>query len=169
MTPSAIRIQPAVAADIPLIHAFIRELAEYERLSSEVSATEEGLGQTLFGPRPAAEVLIASLDDVPAGFALYFQNYSTFLAQPGLYLEDLFVRPAYRGRGIGRRLLTQLATVARERLCGRVEWAVLDWNESAIGFYQSLGAKRMSDWRTFRLTGEALQNLAACAQPTSPS
>jgi GNAT superfamily N-acetyltransferase len=106
------------------------------------------------------EVLIASLGDVPAGFALFFQNYSTFLARPGLYLEDLFVRPEYRGHGIGRKLLARLAKIAQERQCGRVEWAVLDWNESAIGFYKSLGAKPMTDWRVFRLRGEALQKLA---------
>ena len=159
MSPD-IEIRPAVESDVPLIHALIRELAEYERLSHEVSASEEGLSQTLFGPRPAADVLIASLDKAPAGFALFFQNYSTFLARPGLYLEDLFVRPAYRGKGIGRKLLARLAAVARQRNCGHVEWVVLDWNESAIGFYKSLGARPMSGWQVFRLAGDALQMLA---------
>lgn len=157
---SNVHIRPAVETDTPLIHALISELAEYERLSHAVTATHERLRKTLFASRPAAEVLIASLDDVPAGFALFFQNYSTFLAQSGLYLEDLFVRPAFRGKGIGRKLLARLAGLAVERECGRVEWAVLDWNTPAIGFYESLGAEPMTDWRIFRLTGDALKNLA---------
>lgn len=164
MSVDAISIRPAVEADVPLIHSFIRELADYERLTHVVTTTDERLRKTLFGPRPAAEVLIASVDSAPAGFALFFQNYSTFLAQPGIYLEDLFVRPAYRGRGIGRQLLGRLAALARERDCSRVEWIVLDWNESAIKFYESLGAKPMSDWRIFRLTGESL-NKACDANP----
>jgi GNAT superfamily N-acetyltransferase len=153
-------IRPAGRPDVPLILSFIRELAEYERLTHAVSATQEQLEHALFGPRPAAEVLIASLGDTPAGFALFFHNFSTFLAKPGIYLEDLFVRPAMRGKGIGRKLLAQLAKIACERDCGRVEWAVLDWNEPAIGFYKSLGANPMLDWRIFRLTGEPLKKLA---------
>jgi GNAT superfamily N-acetyltransferase len=159
MSSTPITIRPAVESDVPLIHAFISELADYERLAHEFAATQERLRSTLFGARPAAEVLIASFDDAPAGFALFFQNYSTFLAQPGIYLEDLFVRPAFRGKGLGRALLARLASVARERECGRVEWIVLDWNESAINFYKSLGAKPMSDWHVFRLTGDAMRNL----------
>jgi GNAT superfamily N-acetyltransferase len=156
----SIEIRAAVEADVPLIHSFIRELAEYERLTDAVTATEDRLRESLFGLRPAAEVLIALLDGTPAGFALFFQNYSTFLARSGIYLEDLFVRPAQRGKGIGRKLLARLAKIGRERQCGRVEWAVLDWNEPAIGFYKSLGANPMTDWRIFRLTGDAFQNLA---------
>ena len=159
MSTTSIKIRPAVEADLPLIHALIRELAEYEKLSHVVTATEARLRETLFGPRPAAEVLIASLDSTPVGFALFFQNFSTFLAQPGLYLEDLFVRPEVRGRGIGRALLSKLAAIAVERNYGRVEWAVLDWNEPAIKFYQSLGAKPMDDWTVFRLTGEEMRNV----------
>ena len=159
LSTTSIKIRPAVEADLPLIHALIRELAEYEKLSHVVTATEARLRETLFGPRPAAEVLIASLDSTPVGFALFFQNFSTFLAQPGLYLEDLFVRPEFRGRGIGRALLSKLAAIAVERNYGRVEWAVLDWNEPAIKFYQSLGAKPMDDWTVFRLTGEEMRNV----------
>lgn len=160
MASSAVEIRPAVEGDVPLIHAFICELAAYERLTHEVSATPERLRQTLFGPRPTAEVLIALLGGLPVGFALFFQNYSTFLARSGLYLEDLFVRPAFRGQGVGRALLARLARIARERQCGRVEWAVLDWNEPAIRFYESLGARMMTDWRIFRLTDDALAGLA---------
>ncbi len=159
MPTSAIHIRPAIEADIPLIHALIRELAEYEKLSHVVTATDARLHETLFGQRPAAEVLIASLDSTPVGFALFFQNYSTFLAQPGLYLEDLFVRPEFRGRGVGRALLSKLAAIAVERNYGRVEWAVLDWNEPAIKFYKSLGAKAMDDWTVMRLTGEELKKM----------
>lgn len=159
MTGTEIFIRPAVEADLPQIHALIRELAEYERLSHVVIATEERLHATLFCARPAAEVLIASLGSITVGFALFFQNYSTFLAQPGLYLEDLFVRLDYRGRGVGRALLAKLAAIAVERNYGRVEWAVLDWNEPAIQFYKSLGAKPMDDWTVMRLTGEELRKL----------
>jgi GNAT superfamily N-acetyltransferase len=157
---AAVRIRPAVEADVPLILRFIRELAEYERLRHEVVATEERLRDTLFGARPAAEVVIAEDAGEPVGFALYFHNYSTFLAQPGIYLEDLYVRPEARGRGVGRALLAHLARLARERNCGRLEWWVLDWNESAIRFYRSLGAQPMSDWTVFRLTGGELARLA---------
>ncbi|HEX6039020.1 GNAT family N-acetyltransferase [Longimicrobium sp.] len=153
-------IRSANEADVPLILRFIRELAEYERLLHEVVATEETLRATLFGPRPAAEVVIAEEDGEPLGFALFFHNYSTFLAQPGLYLEDLYVRPEARGRGTGRALLAHLARLARERGCGRLEWWVLDWNESAIRFYRSLGARPMDEWTVFRLTGADLARLA---------
>jgi GNAT superfamily N-acetyltransferase len=158
---AALRIVPAVEADLPLIHRFIRELADYERLLDAVTATEEKLRRTLFGPRPAAEVVFAYEGDEPVGFALFFPNYSTFLAQPGIYLEDLYVRPEARGKGVGRALLVHLARLAVERGCGRLEWAVLDWNESAIGFYRGLGARPMDDWVTFRLAGEPLARLAA--------
>jgi GNAT superfamily N-acetyltransferase len=159
--PASIRIRPAVSADVPLILRFIRELADYERLLHEVVATEDKLRDTLFGARPAAEVVIAEDEGgEPLGFALFFHNYSTFLAQPGLYLEDLYVRPEARGRGAGRALLAHLARLARERGCGRLEWWVLDWNESAIRFYRSLGAQPMSDWTVFRLTGSDLSRLA---------
>src|SRR5437773_880447 len=151
-----LRIRSAVADDVPLILSFIRDLAEYEKLPHEVVATEELLRQALFGPRPFAEVIIATLGDEPVGFALFFHNFSTFLGLPGIYLEDLFVRPAARGQGVGRRLLAHLARLAQERACGRLEWAVLDWNDSAIRFYRNLGARRLDDWRVFRLAGEAL-------------
>lgn len=154
------RIRPATEADVPLILRFIRELAEYERLLHEVVATEDKLRATLFGARPAAEVVIAEDDGEAVGFALFFHNYSTFLAQPGLYLEDLYVRPEARGRGVGRALLAHLARLARERECGRLEWWVLDWNESAIRFYRSLAARPMDEWTVFRLTGPDLARLA---------
>ena len=156
----ALTIRSATPADVPLILRFIRGLAEYERLLDECVATEELLHASLFGPRPDAEVVIASLDGAPAGFALFFHSYSTFLARRGLYLEDLFVFPEFRGRGVGKALLKYLARLAVDRGCGRFEWAVLDWNESAIEFYESLGAVPMGDWITYRLTGEALARLA---------
>ncbi|HEU5358925.1 MAG TPA: GNAT family N-acetyltransferase [Gemmatimonadales bacterium] len=156
----ALTIRSATAADVPLILRFIRGLAEYERLLDECVATEALLRTSLFGPRPDAEVVIASLDDRPAGFALFFHSYSTFLARRGLYLEDLFVLPEFRGKGVGKALLRHLARLAVDRGCGRFEWAVLDWNESAIEFYESLGAVAMGDWITYRLTGEALARLA---------
>ena len=156
-----LRIRSAVADDVPLILSFIRDLAEYEKLPHEVVATEELLRQALFGPRPFAEVIIATLGDEPVGFALFFHNFSTFLGLPGIYLEDLFVRPAARGQGVGRQLLVHLARLARERGCGRLEWAVLDWNEPAMKFYRGLGAIRKDDWTIFRLTGDALAKLAA--------
>jgi GNAT superfamily N-acetyltransferase len=155
----SVTIVPATQRDLPLVHAFIRELAEYERLLHEVDATEDALGRTLFGPNPAAEIVIAYDDGVPAGFALFFQSYSTFLARPGLYLEDLFVRPAARNKGIGRKLLEHLAAVAVMRGYGRLEWRVLDWNETAIRFYRSIGAEPLADWTVFRVTGEALRTL----------
>ncbi len=153
-------IRAAGRSDVALIFAFIRELAAYEKLSEEVVATEDTLAATLFGPHPAAEVLIAEVDGGPAGFALFFFNYSTFLGRPGIYLEDLFVRPEARGRGVGRALLSRLGAIARERGCGRLEWAVLDWNENAIRFYEKLGATARTDWTTYRLTGDALARLA---------
>ena len=161
VTTPALRIVPATERDVPVILRMIKGLAEYERLTDHVTATEEQLRTTLFGARPAAEVVIGYAGDEPAGFALFFQNYSTFLAQPGIYLEDLFVLPEARGHGYGRQLLAYLARIAAERGCGRVEWSVLDWNEPAIGFYKKLGAVPMEDWTVFRLTGAALTRLAA--------
>ena len=155
-----ISIAPATADEAALILDFIRELAEYERLEHAVFATEEDLRRSLFGREPCAHALIARLDGRPAGFAVYFFNFSTFLGRPGLYLEDLFVRPAARRRGVGRRLLAHLAGVALERGCGRMEWAVLDWNERAISFYVSLGASPNEEWTTYRLSSEALRRLA---------
>ena len=153
-------IRPATPDDIPLIAALIRELAAYEKLAHEAVATEDTLRATLFGEKPGAEVAIAELDGTPAGFALFFPNFSTFLGQPGIYLEDLFVRPEFRARGVGRALLVHLAGLAVERGCGRLEWAVLDWNAPAIGFYKKLGAEPMREWTTFRLAGDALARLA---------
>jgi len=150
----------ATERDVPHILAFIKALAEYERLADSVVATEEGLRATLFGPRPFAECVIARWNGEPAGFALFFHNYSTFLARPGVYLEDLFVKPELRGKGVGRSLLQYLAKVAVDRGCGRLEWSVLDWNESAIGFYKSLGAEPLEDWTIFRLKGDALARLS---------
>jgi len=160
VTASDVRIEPARERDVPLILAFIKGLAEYERLAHKVVATEEGLRASLFGARPAAEVVLAYVGDEPAGFALFFHNYSTFLGRPGLYLEDLFVWPHWRGRGIGRRLLAHLARLAVERGCGRMEWSVLDWNEPAIRFYRSVGAVGMEEWTVQRLEGEGLVRMA---------
>ena len=157
---SDFRIVKASQEDIPLILAFIRRLAEYERLSSEVVANEEMLRESLFGKRPVAEVILGYYQDKPVGFAVFFQNFSTFRGRPGLYLEDLFVNPEMRGKGFGRAMLVYLAKVARERKCARFEWSVLDWNEPAVGFYRNLGAVPMSEWTVFRLTGEALERLA---------
>lgn len=157
---SELTIRPATGRDVALILDFIRELAEYERLSHEVVATEGSIREALFGERPFAEVLLAFAGDEPAGFALFFHNFSTFLGQSGLYLEDLFVRPEHRGAGFGRELLIRLARLAVERGCGRLEWSVLDWNEPSIGFYESLGAAAMDDWTVYRLTGGSLEQLA---------
>lgn len=164
-------LRAATADDVPLILRFIRELAQYERLVHEVVATEDTIRETLFGPRPYAEVIIAEtreaatpLDDSPPepiGFALFFHNYSTFLGRPGLYLEDLYVRPEMRGRGYGKALLVRLAQIALERNCGRFEWAVLNWNEPAIRFYRSVGALPQDAWTVYRVKGEALHALAA--------
>jgi GNAT superfamily N-acetyltransferase len=153
-----LRIVPATDRDVAVILGFIRKLAEYEKLSHQVEATEELLRDTLFGARRVAEVLIAYMADEPAGFALYFHNFSTFLGRPGIYLEDLFVEPAQRGKGIGKALLVEIAKIAKERNCGRLEWAVLDWNKPAIDFYRKLGAVPLDDWTLFRVTGEALEN-----------
>lgn len=160
MIDSSITLRTATLADVPTILAFIRELAEYERLSHEVVATQELLEQQLFSIPPRAEVIIAQYHNEPVGFALYFHSFSTFVGRPGLYLEDLYVRPSMRGKGIGRSLLQRLAQIALERGCARLEWSVLDWNEPAIGFYKSVGAVPMSDWTVYRMTGEALQTLA---------
>ncbi len=156
-----ITIRTAAEREIPQILAFVRELAEYERLEHEVTASEEDLRRALFGERPYAEVVFACVAGEPVGFALFFHNFSTFKGRPGIYLEDLYVRPAARGQGIGKRLLTHLAGMAVERHCARLEWAVLGWNESSIGFYRSLGAVPMDDWRLFRLTGPALEQVAS--------
>ena len=160
MSETPIRIERATERDVPLILELIQGLAVYEKLAHEVTATEAGLRETLFGARPAADVIIAYADETPAGFALFFPNYSTFLGKPGLYLEDLFVRPEYRGQGLGLALMKRLAQIAVERGCGRFEWSVLDWNEPAIGFYKSLGAKLMDGWSIVRINGEALTTLA---------
>ena len=146
--------------DVPLILAFIRELAEDEREPDAVLADEATLADSLFGARPGAEGVLAEVDGQPAGFALFFHNFSTWLGQRGLYLEDLFVRPAYRGRGVGQVLMAYLATLALERGCGRFEWSVLDWNAPAIGFYRRIGAVGMDEWTVQRLTGDALHALA---------
>jgi GNAT superfamily N-acetyltransferase len=156
MTPSQLEIRPASEADVPLILCFIKKLAEYERLSHEVTATEDLLRETLFGPRQSAEVAIGCLEQHPVGFVLFFHNYSTFLGRPGIYIEDLFVDEAYRRRGVGGALLHYVARLAGERRCGRLEWSVLNWNESAIRFYRRHGAVPMSDWTVFRMTGQAL-------------
>lgn len=153
-------LRSATVADVPLILNFIQGLADYEKLAHEVVATEDALRRTLFGSPPAAHVVIAEVDGQPAGFALYFFNYSTFLAQPGLYLEDLFVKPEFRGHGVGKSLLLHLAKLANARGCGRMEWSVLDWNQPAIAFYERLGARRMKEWQICRLTGEALTRYA---------
>jgi GNAT superfamily N-acetyltransferase len=153
-------IKAATVADVPLILAFIKKLADYERLAHEVIATEEGLRETLFGARPYAEVVIAHYEAEPVGFALFFHNFSTFVGRPGLYLEDLYVDERQRGKGFGKALLVHLARLAVARGCGRFEWAVLDWNEPSISFYKSLGAVPMDEWTVFRVTGDALETLA---------
>lgn len=153
-------IRQATEADVPLILQFIRGLAEYERLAHECVADETTLRRTLFGERKVAEVLIGSDNDNPVCFALFFHNFSTFLGRPGIYLEDLFVNPDQRGKGFGKAMLAYLAKLAVERECGRLEWSVLDWNEPAINFYKSLGAKPMDEWTIFRVTGDALTQLA---------
>jgi GNAT superfamily N-acetyltransferase len=162
-----LRIEPATLQDVPLILRFIQELAEYEQLAHACVATEDDLRAQLFGPNPVAHTVIAYAGDEPAGFALYFFNFSTFLARPGLYLEDLYVKPALRKRGIGRALLAYLARVASERGCGRMEWSVLNWNEPAIRVYRGIGAQPLEDWTVMRLTGPAIIALAATA-PAAP-
>jgi GNAT superfamily N-acetyltransferase len=160
---TAFSIREATIEDVPLVLWFIQQLAEYERLSHDAVMTEEVLRETLFGPRRYAEVLLGYAEEKPVAFAVYFHNFSTFLGRPGLYLEDLFVLPEMRGRGFGRAMLVALAKIAVERKCGRFEWTVLDWNQTAIGFYKKLGAVPMDEWTIFRVTGEALEKLAASA------
>lgn len=153
-------IRAATKADVSIILSFIKKLADYERLSHEVVASEETLRETLFGRRRTAEVAIGYFKGEPVGFVLYFHNYSTFLGRPGIYIEDLFVDEAFRRRGFGTALLCYVAGVANERRCGRLEWSVLDWNEPAINFYKKLGAVPMSEWTVFRVTGKELEKLA---------
>jgi GNAT superfamily N-acetyltransferase len=157
------QIRQAHVEDVPIILELIRDLAAYERAPDEVTATEEQLVEVFFGERPAAEVLLAFEEQSAVGFAVYFYNFSTWLGRPGLYLEDLFVKPEKRGKGYGRALLVELAKIARESDCGRMEWAVLDWNEPAIKFYRSLGAKAMDEWTVFRLTRDGIARLANAA------
>ena len=154
-------IRAATEADVPLILSLIRELAEYEKLSHEVVATEEALRESLFGESPVAEVVIGYEGEAPAGFALFFYNFSTFLGRPGIYLEDLYVKPHFRGRGLGRALLIHLAKLAKKRDYGRLEWSVLDWNEPAIKLYKGIGAIPMDEWTVYRVTGDALNTLAS--------
>lgn len=154
-------IRPATIADLPLIAQLIRELAEYEQLAHEVRFDEAVLGERLFGPRPYAEVVIGEVDGTAQGFALFFHNFSTFEGKPGVYLEDLFVRPEARGCGLGKALLAHLARLAVERDCARLEWWVLDWNAPAIGFYRKLGARPMDEWTVMRIDGEALARMGA--------
>jgi GNAT superfamily N-acetyltransferase len=158
--PAALDISPAKSADVALILALINELAEYEKLRHESIATEASIHNALFGSNPHAEAVIARFDGEPAGFALFFHNFSTFLGKPGLYLEDLFVRPEYRGRAIGKSLLSHLAALALQRGCGRFQWQVLDWNRPSRDFYESLGAQADAAWVNYRMTGDALRRLA---------
>ncbi len=158
--PPDFEIRPALPSDVPVIAQLIRDLAEYERAPNEAIATDDGLREVLFGDEPAAHVLLALENETAVGFAVYFFNFSTWLGRPGLYLEDLFVRPEIRGKGYGRALLVRLAQIARDRNCGRMEWAVLDWNEPAIGFYKNLGATPMHEWTVFRLEREDVAKLA---------
>lgn len=166
---AAFTIRPALPDDVPVVHAMVRELADYERLAHLCVSTEADLRAALFGPRPAAEVLLAATADEAMGFALFFHNFSTFLGRRGLWLEDLFVRPAHRRQGCALALLRALAAIARERGCGRFEWAVLDWNRDAIGFYESLGATVLPDWRIVRVVGPSLEALAEAARVGQPS
>ena len=154
-------IKPTTVDDVPVILSFIQKLADYEKLSHEVIATEDSLREVLFGERRYAETIIAYYQNQPVGFALFFHNFSTFIGKPGIYLEDLFVDPEQRGKGFGKALLVYLARLAQERNCGRFEWSVLDWNTPSIKFYESLGAVPLNEWTMYRLTGEALEKLAA--------
>ena len=156
----SIRIEPAEESQVPLILSFIRQLAEYEKLLHKVEADEARIRETLFGPRPCAEVVIAYWGEQAAGFAIFFQTYSTFWGRPGIYLEDLFVEPKFRGHGVGKALLVHLAKLTRERGGARLEWSVLDWNEPAIQFYKGLGAEPLDEWTMYRVTGEKLDKLA---------
>jgi GNAT superfamily N-acetyltransferase len=164
---SAIHIRDARRADAALVLTFIRELAEYEKLLHELTASEEALAENLFGPAPCAEALIGEIDGRPEGFALYFRSYSTFVGKPGIYLEDLYVRPAARGLGLGKALLKTVARRAVERGCGRLEWSVLNWNEPAIQFYRSLGAEPMDEWTVQRVSGETLAQLGSASEESS--
>ena len=157
-------IRPATSGDVPVILELIRALATYERAPNDVTATENGLVEVLFDEKPSAEVLLAFENETAVGFAVFFHNFSTWLGRPGLYLEDLFVRPEHRGKGYGRALLIYLAKIARERGCGRMEWAVLDWNKPAIEFYRKLGAKPLDEWSVFRLTRDGIAKLADAAE-----
>ena len=159
--PGNFVIRSATRDDVPIILALIRDLARYERAPDEVTATVEGLLDVLFGEKPAAEVRLAFEGSIAAGFAVFFHNFSTWLGRPGLYLEDLFVRPEHRGKGYGQALLVDLAKIAQQRDCGRMEWAVLDWNDPAIRFYRKLGAKAMDEWTVFRLTRDGIASLAS--------
>lgn len=168
MNGTEISLRPARREDVPVVARLIRDLAEYERLAHECFADASALEEHLFGTRPFVEVILAEVDGAPAGFALFFHSYSTFLTKPGLYLEDLYVVPERRGLGLGRRLLGELARLAVERGCGRLEWSVLKWNAPAIGFYERLGAVPMSEWQVYRLTGEPLRAVAGmAARPAS--
>ena len=158
LSPDA-AIRFATQDDVPAILGLIRELAEYERLLDQVVANESALHRALFGERPYVEALVVNVENETVGFALFFHNFSTFLGKPGMYLEDLYVRPAFRGQGLGKALLTRVAQIAVERDCGRMEWSVLDWNEPSIRFYESLGAKPLTDWTVYRVTGDALSSL----------
>ncbi len=160
MKETGLSIRPATVVDVPVILQLIRDLAAYERAPNEVTATKEQLVGVLFGKKPAAEVLLAFENETTVGFAVFFHNFSTWLGRPGLYLEDLFVKPEMRGKGYGRALLVDLARIARERGCGRMEWAVLDWNDPAIQFYRKLGAKPLDEWTVFRLTRDGIAKLA---------
>jgi GNAT superfamily N-acetyltransferase len=160
MKETGLSIRPATVTDVPVILQLIRDLAAYERAPNEVTATKEQLVDVLFGKKPAAEVLLGFENGTPAGFAVFFHNFSTWLGRPGLYLEDLFVKPEMRGKGYGRALLVDLAKIARARGCGRMEWAVLNWNDPAIQFYRKLGAKPMEEWTVFRLTHDGIAKLA---------
>lgn len=161
MSTGNLTIRPATEADVPLLLEFIRALADYEKLLHEVVATEDSVRESLFGAEAVAEGLVAEVDGAPAAFAVYFHNFSTFMGRRGLYLEDLFVKPEFRRHGIGKKLLVHLAKIAVTRGCARFEWVALDWNETAINFYEKLGAEGVEDWRIFRLSGGALEQLAA--------
>ncbi len=167
MEKRSFRIELATERDVPVILNLIKGLAEYEKLAHEVVATEECLSESLFGSRRVAEVLLGYAGAEPVGFAVFFHNYSTFLGRPGIYLEDLFVVPQWRRRGLGTQLLRRIAHIAMERGCGRLEWSVLDWNEPAIKFYKKLGARAMDEWTVYRVTGDALKNLAKRSQKKS--
>jgi len=164
-----LHLEAATERDVPLVLNFIKDLAAYERLADDVVATEDSLRACLFGPDRIASAVLAYVDDEPAGFAVYFFSFSTFLAKPGLYLEDLYVKPEWRGRGIGRALLAHLARIAVDRGCGRMEWSVLNWNELAIGVYGAIGARPMTEWTVQRLSGSALTALAATSPAVPPS